>query len=183
MDKPGSITFAYSYPDYLALNRLMRRDNLWKRTQFIRVPLAAFLAVAGFVVAQSAYRGQSIAGAFNQVLVSWEFWAIIAASPVLVWIINRIELRLYYRRQRIDGAMISISFDDKKSITSEGPTGTGIVPWSAVRKIVSDANAHVVLYENRAIGLCLPRRAFETQQAFDEAAEFIAARISTKPAA
>jgi YcxB-like protein len=182
MDKPGSITFAYSYPDYLALNRLMRRDNLWKRTQFIRVPLAAAVAVAGFVVAQAAYSDQNIAGALSQILVSWEFWAIIAASPVLVWVINWIELRLYYRRQRIDGAMISVSFDDRKGITSEGPTGTGIVPWSAVRKIVSDANAHVVLYENRAIGLCLPRRAFATQKAFDEAAAYIAAKIAAKAA-
>jgi YcxB-like protein len=183
MEKPGPITFTYSYTDYLALNRLMRRDSLWKRTQFIRVPLAAAIAVSCIVVAQAAFRDQSIAGAFSQVWVSWEFWAIVAASPVLVWIINRIELRLYYRRQRIDGAMISISFDDKNGITSEGPTGTGIVPWSAVRKIVSDANAHVVLYENRAIGLCLPRHAFESQKGFDDMAAYFSARINTKPAA
>jgi YcxB-like protein len=181
MEKPKSITFTYSYSDYLALNRLMRRDSIWKRTQFIRVPMAAALAVVGFVVAQAAFAGRSSSGALYQVLLSWELWAIIAASPAVVWIVNQVELRLYYRRQRIDGSLISVTFDDVKGITSEGPTGTGIMPWSAVRKVVSDTHAFVVLYENRAIGLCLPRRAFETQQAFDDALAYVAERITAKP--
>jgi hypothetical protein len=113
----------------------------------------------------------------------WEFWVIVAALVPLIWFLNRLELGVYYRRQRIDGHEISVSFDDEKGIMSEGPSGTGVIAWAGVRRLASDADAHVVLYENRMIGLCLPRRAFASQQAFDDAARYISARIASRHAA
>jgi hypothetical protein len=183
MDAPGRITFTYGFADYLALNRLMRRDSLWKRTQFIRVPLAVALAVAAIIAIHAAMNGRSVGQALGQLPVMWEFWVLIAAILPLVLFLNRLELGVYYRRQRIDGQAISISFDDEKGITSEGPSGTGVIAWNGVRKLVSDADVHVILYENRMIGLCLPRRAFASQQAFDDLARYVEARIASGRAA
>jgi hypothetical protein len=183
METPEPITFKYGFADYQALNRLMRRDSLWKRTQFIRVPVAIAAAVAAIVAIHAAMSSQSVARALGQLPAMWEFWVIVPAVLPLVWFLNRLELGVYYRRQRIDGQAITVSFDDEKGIMSEGPSGLGAIGWTGVRTLVSDADAHVVLYENRMIGLCLPRRAFASQKAFDDAALYISARIATKNAA
>jgi hypothetical protein len=183
MATPGPITFTYGFDDYLALNRLMRRDSLWKRTQFVRAPLAVAVAVAATIAIDAAMGGRSVAGALGQLPAMWEFWVLVAASLPLVWFLNRLELGVYYRRQRMDGQVVSVSFDDQKGIMSEGPSGMGVISWTGVRKLVSDADAHVVLYENRMIGLCLPRRAFASQQAFDDAARYVSARIASRNAA
>jgi hypothetical protein len=182
METPAPISFTYGFADYLALNRLMRRDSLWKRTQLVRVPLAAALAVAGLIALQSAIYDRSVTRALGQLVVIWEFWAIVAASLPLVLILNRLELWVYYRRQRLDGTTISVSFDDGKGISSESPVGSGVIPWSSMRKLVSDADAHVLLYENRMIGLCLPRRAFAGEQAFTDTAAYIRTHLSSRSA-
>jgi hypothetical protein len=183
MQTPEPIVFTYSFADYQALNRLMRRDSLWKRTQFIRVPVAIAAAVAGIVAIHAAMTGRSAPRALALLPVMWEFWALIAGLVPLIWFLNRLELGVYYRRQRIDGQMITVSFDDEKGILSEGPSGTGAIAWSGVRKLVSDAEAHVLLYENRMIGLCLPRRAFASQEAFDHVARYVAERLASRHAA
>jgi hypothetical protein len=183
MDTPGPISFTYSFADYQAQNRLMRRDNLWKRMQFVRVPLAAAVAIAAIVAIHAAMNGRSAATALAHLPAMWEFWVIVAALIPLASFLNRLELGVYYRRQRIDGQTITVRFDDEKGIVSEGPTGAGVTGWTGVRKLVSDPDAHVVLFENRMIGLCLPRRAFASQQAFDDAARYVSARIAARHAA
>ncbi len=178
MDRPGPITFTYGYADYQALNRLMRRDSIWKRTQFIRVPLGVALGVTAVVIFLALNDGVSVPKTLANMLTQWLLWALIAVSVPFVWILNQIELKIYYRRQRFDGALICVSVDDEAGITSQGHTGTATQPWSAIRKIVSDAEAHVILYDNRIIGMCLPRRAFGTQKAFDDFAAYAAAHIA-----
>jgi hypothetical protein len=183
MATPEPIRFTYTYSDYQALNRLMRMDSLWKRTQFIRVPLAAALGVAGIVMLEAVFRGRDLLRTFSVLVATWQYWAFIVLSIPLAWLLNRLELWVYYRRQRLDGTLITVIFDDERGVLSESPTGAGSIPWSGVRKLVSDADAHVLLYENRMIGLCLPRRAFASQQAFVEVADYIAARLAQEHAA
>lgn len=178
METPAPITFTYGYADYQAQNRLMRRDSLWKRTQFFRVPLAAALGMAAYVVLDAWYRGVSPSGALSGLVGAWQYWAAIAGMIPFIWLLNWIELKVYYHRQRMDGARITITFDKKQGIMSEGPSGTGFLPWSGIRKLVSDAQAHVVLCENRMIGLCLPRRAFASQKDFEAAAVYISSCLT-----
>jgi hypothetical protein len=183
MVTPKPITFTYSYADYKVLNRLMRRDSPWKRWRYFAVPFLAALLLAIVMMILSLIGGRSISNVLGYLVGRWEFWAFIAASSPVVWIIDQVELKLYYKRQRADGMVISVGFDAAKGITSESSSGLGVIPWSAVRKVVSDADAHVVLYENRAIGMCLPRRAFETQKDFDDIRSYISAQIAITPAA
>ncbi len=183
MQTPAPISFVYSFADYQALNRLMRRDSLWKRMQFVRVLLAVAVAIAAIVAIHAAMNGRSATRALAQLPAMWEFWVIVAAFVPLVLFLNRLELGVYYRRQRIDGQTITVDFDDEKGLASEGPSGAGVIKWTGVRKLVSDVDAHVVLYENRMIGLCLPRRAFASQQAFDDAGRYIAERLARNPVA
>jgi hypothetical protein len=183
VDTPAPISFTYVFGDYLMLNRMMRRDSLLERMQFVLVPTAAALAMVGFVTIQAAMTGRDVARAFTYLVGMWQFWAFIAAMLPLVWSINWLELKVYYRRQRIDGSVIFVSFDDADGIKSKGPLGEGTMSWSATRKLASDADAHVLLYKNRMIGLCLPRRAFASQQAFDDAGRYINIRIGSGKAA
>jgi hypothetical protein len=179
MNTPEPVSFTYTYADYKVLNRLMRRDSLWKRTQYIRVPLFA----AVLVVSIAVFLGSNPVDALQEALATWQLWAFLAAIFPFIALMNEIELRLFYRRQRIDRTQVLVSFDDERGITTESTVGLGTLPWKVIRKIVSDADAHVILYENRAIGLCLPRRAFGSQQAFDDAAVYVNSHILLQPSA
>jgi hypothetical protein len=163
---PASIRYTYCWDDYVALSRIVRRESAWKRYQIIIVPAAMTLALLAGLAAVSAWNGNDVGRAVRFVLSTWQFWLLPPSLMILIPIINRIELAVWYKRQRIDEVEISVMFDDPLGLRSESKDGAGVIAWSAIRKVATKGDMHVVLQQNRIVGVCLPRRAFASDAHF-----------------
>jgi hypothetical protein len=170
---PASVRYTYSWDDYVALDRALRKDNVWKRHQLIIVPVFLTLCMAGLVIGMNTWNGRSITATIPALLSTPYFWLAPFAFVPLILGANRIERGIWYKRQKIDGVEVTVRFDDPGGLSLSTRDGAGVIAWRAIRKVTGEATMHVVLQDNRMVGVCLPRRAFASDAEFDGAKAFI----------
>jgi hypothetical protein len=175
---PAPIRFTYSWDDYVGLDRALRRESFLKRHQLVIVPLFLTVCVVGFAFGLSAWNGQPARRFFTEIASNIYIWLLPVVFVPLILVANWIEKRLWYRRQRVDGTEITIHFDDPRGLGQESKVAGGVSAWSALRKVVTISGMHVVLFENRMIGICLPRRAFASDAHFDATKAHIEQKIA-----
>jgi hypothetical protein len=174
---PAPVRYTYCWDDYVALDKALRRESFLKRYQLLIVPVFLTLCIVGVMAGLQAYQGRDVGRSLSVLLTFGWFWLIPFAIVPVILIANRIERGIWYKRQRIDGKDVDVVFDDPKGLSLATKDGAGVIAWSAIRKIATDGGMHVVFQDNRLVGVCLPRRAFASDAAFDEARAFIEARI------
>jgi hypothetical protein len=170
---PASVRYAYGWDDYVSLDAALRRESFLKRHQLIIVPLFLTLCVLGFAFGLSAWKGQPAGRLFSDIASNAYLWLVPPAFAVLVIVANRIERRIWYKRQLVDGMEIEVAFDDPRGLLLESKQGSGVNAWGSIRKVVTVRGTHVVLIENRMVGICIPRRAFASDAEFDAARSHI----------
>jgi hypothetical protein len=175
---PAPVRYTFAWDDYVGLDLALRRESFMKRNQLVIVPLFLTLCVIGFAFGISAVSGQPAGRFFTEIASNIYIWLLPIALVPVILIANRIERRIWYKRQRVDGLEIEARFDDPKGLRLESVNGGGVNAWSAIRKVVTVGATHVVLLENRMVGVCLPRRAFASDADFDAAKAHIERKIS-----
>jgi hypothetical protein len=175
---PAPIRYTYAWDDYVALSRVVRRESFWKRNQIVVVPVLLTLCMFAGVLAVTAWNGRDVGRAARIVLTTWHFWLLPPVLVVLIRFFNWLELVVWYRRQKVDGLEVRISFDDPQGLRTESKDGSGVIAWRAIRKVETEGGMHVVLQENRLVGVCLPRRAFASDADFDAAKSHIERKVA-----
>jgi hypothetical protein len=180
---PAPVRFTYTWDDYVALNRVLRRESFWKRNQLVLVPVLLTGTLLAGVVAITAWNGHDVGRALRIAFTTWPFWLLPPFLIVLILIFNRLELGMWYRRQKVDGLEVRSDFDDPQGLRFHTMDGSGVIAWSAIRKVGTDSGVHVVLQRNRMTGVCLPRRAFSSDVDFDAAKAHIERKVEDKRSA
>jgi hypothetical protein len=170
---PAPIRYTYAWGDYVALSRVVRRESFWRRNQTVVVPALLTLGMLAGILAVTAWKGNDVGRALRFVLTTWHFWLLPPTLIVLILFFNRLELGMWYRKQKIDGVDVAVSFDDPKGLRTETKDGSSVIAWRAIRKVETEGDMHVVLQQNRIVGVCLPRRAFASDADFAAAKTYI----------
>jgi hypothetical protein len=176
---PAPIRYTFTWEDYVSLDKAVRQDNFWKRNQLVLVPLFLMTCVLVGLVAVPLAKGRPVYPILAEAFSSVYFWIALPAFLLVILGANRIERGLWYKRQRIDGVEITAAFDDADCLTLESRDGTSKVRWNAIRKVTTDETAHILLQENRMVGIALPKRAFTSDADFAAARAYIESKIAS----
>jgi hypothetical protein len=177
---PAPIRYTYGWSDYVALDRALRQESFLKRYQLVVVPVFLTSCIAAVSSGMDAWKGQDFFGSLSALVSTGWFWLTPVAIAPLIHGANHIELRLWYRRQRADGMEVEVKFDEPGGLSLASRDGAGTISWDAIRKVSTTDNMHVVLQNNRVVGVCLPRRAFASDSDFDGVKSFIDAKIKER---
>lgn len=166
-----NLQYRYTLPDYRALTHMMI-DQRWVGRWWRRwaIYLGIVLMIAGTVlVAFSSVREWRIE--FFATVLGGLGGAIIALQCVVVpW-----QIRRYYRKQALDGALIGIDANETEVRTNDRGIESRI-EWSAFVR-ASDSPGYHFLWLNQIQGIIVPDRVFASEAQRQEFRKLVERRM------
>lgn len=178
---PISITYTLLFEDFVALNKAAIRNGL-PRSFFWAVYLAFMtgiflLAVVGTGLWLDGWKSLELfkKSGFQSDLLR-VYPAIILLAVVINLVGRKLNWRWTFKRRSIANKEITLAFSEE-GLQSSVADLEGKASWAAIKRVYS-SKAHLILFISKLEGFVIPRRAFQSGEAFDRFVSYARERVN-----
>jgi hypothetical protein len=168
-----AVTYTFGFDDYLATARARAASGMFGgHVRWVRYAIVVAVYVATMI-------GLAISdGTIEDLLHDLQGLGLILGGAVVVVFIcllidllfERIVYRWAFGRFAMANADLAVTLDEQ-GLRWSAPSLSGTLGWPRVRRVIVTPG-YVFLFISKIEGLALPRRAFATEAAFNEAARY-----------
>lgn len=177
VESQHQITYTLNARDYAAMTRELTRRPLWRGAVMLGIMLVGVWCLVAYstgvydplLIAQGIHRS----GALPWFLGGMGAAVLLAVSSHwFAWAISF----LYYRQLASADAVITLGLADDGIHATSSVANTDL-PWASIKRVVR-TRAHVFLPISRREALIMPRRAFASDAAFEDATRYARERMA-----
>jgi hypothetical protein len=178
---PVSLTFTFLLEDFVALSKAAALNGRSRGLHWLKSFALITIAVPfGIMIAVLWLHGWASLELFRRASFWWGVLKIYSLIILLIvpicFLVQRTQWRLIFKKRSIANKNITPSFNDD-GLHSVAAGFEGKAGWDVIKR-VSSSKTHLILFISESEGFVIPRRAFQSNEAFENFATYAKERAN-----